>query len=236
MWKILKTLKIEKIIKSGRTNNMKKLFIATRKGQLEIVQELLEKKPELISCTAKQPPKKDDGQSPLQVAIKTGNTDIADYLLDLGADVNFMEQESCNEWRMPVVQDAIMAAVMCSRYIYLPWGEKEWKLCKTKEQSDKAFHILERMVVEKQADISSHDSYGNSCLGRAILDARQILPRYFYAEQRLEEKPLNDELKEDLTRIFNLLLEHGANINEVDPKLGKSLRDFYSKEPVAQFF
>jgi hypothetical protein len=215
---------------------MKKLFVAIRNGDLGTVMELVEKKPELISCTAKQPPKKDDGQSPLQVAIKSGNTDIAEYLLDLGADVNFMEQESCNEWKMPVVHDAIMAAVMCSRYIYLPWGEKEWKLCKTKEQSDKAFHILERMVVEKQANINRHDSYGNSSLGRAILDARQILPRYYYAEQKLEDKPLNDELKEDLTRIFNLLLKHGANINEVDARLGKSFSEYYSKEPVAQFF
>ncbi|MEX3747190.1 ankyrin repeat domain-containing protein [Lysinibacillus xylanilyticus] len=214
---------------------MKKLFVAIRKGNLELVKELLEKKPELISCTAKQPPKKDDGQSPLQVAIKSGNPDIAEYLLDLGADVNFMEQESCNEWRMPVVHDAIMAAVRCSRYIYLPWGEKEWKLCRTKDQSDKAFHILERMF-EKQANINGHDSYGISCLGRAILDARQILPSYNYVEKKLEDKPLNDELNEDLTRIFNLLLKQGANINEVDPRLGQSLSEFYSKEPVAQFF
>ncbi|MEH7351263.1 ankyrin repeat domain-containing protein [Gottfriedia acidiceleris] len=214
---------------------MKKLFVVIRNGNLETVRALLEKKPELISCTAKQPPKKDDGQSPLQVAIKSGNPDIAEYLLDLGADVNFMEQESCNEWRMPVVHDAIMAAVMCSRYIYLPWEEKEWKLCRTKEQSDKAFHILERMF-EKRANINGHDSYGNSCLGRAILDARQILPRYNYVEQKLEDKPLNDELKEDLTRIFNLLLKQGANINEIDNRLGKSLSEYYSKEPVAQFF
>jgi len=40
---------------------------------------------------AKQPPKKDDGQSPLQVALKTGNTASADYLLDMGADVNTLD-------------------------------------------------------------------------------------------------------------------------------------------------
>ena len=74
---------------------------------------MLDKKPELISCTAKQPPKKDDGQSPLQVALKTGNFEIASYLLDLGADVNFMEADTCcNEWRAPVIHDAIVAAVM----------------------------------------------------------------------------------------------------------------------------
>lgn len=67
---------------------MKKLFQAIRQGNDAAVRALLEKKPELISCTAKQPPKKDDGQSPLQVALKTGRLEIAEYLLDLGADVN----------------------------------------------------------------------------------------------------------------------------------------------------
>ena len=56
---------------------------------------LLDKKPELIACTAKAPPKKDVGQSPLQVAIKTNNYVIAHLLLDRGADVNFMEPEDC---------------------------------------------------------------------------------------------------------------------------------------------
>ncbi|WP_243428900.1 ankyrin repeat domain-containing protein [Clostridium botulinum] len=74
---------------------MKKLFIAIRQGDINTVKILLEKKPELISCTAKQPPKKDHGQSPLQVAIKSGNFEIAEYFLDCGADVNFMEKESC---------------------------------------------------------------------------------------------------------------------------------------------
>lgn len=64
---------------------MKKFFQAIRQGDLATVRELLEKKPELISDTAKQPPKKDDGQSPLQVALKAGKFDIAEYLLDMGA-------------------------------------------------------------------------------------------------------------------------------------------------------
>ena len=52
---------------------MKKLFTAIRSSDLEMVQQLIEKKPALANCVAKQPPKKDDGQSPLQVALKTGN-------------------------------------------------------------------------------------------------------------------------------------------------------------------
>ncbi len=96
---------------------MKKLFVAIRKGELETVRELLEKKPELVACTAKQPPKQDDGQSPLQVAIKSGQFEIANMLLDGGADVNFMESpDCCNPWRMPALHDAIRAAVMSCRW------------------------------------------------------------------------------------------------------------------------
>ena len=46
---------------------MKKLFQAVRQNDLAAVRELLEKKPELIACAAKQPPKKDDGAFPVAV-------------------------------------------------------------------------------------------------------------------------------------------------------------------------
>ena len=68
---------------------MKKLFNAIRSENLDEVKAIIDKKPDLENCTAKQPPKKDDGQSPLQVALKTGAFDICDYLIDNGADLNF---------------------------------------------------------------------------------------------------------------------------------------------------
>lgn len=218
---------------------MKKLFVAIRQGDIQQVKDLLQKRPELISCTAKQPPKKDDGQSPLQVAIKSGNLIIADYLLDCGADVNFIETESCNQWKMPVIQDAIMATIMNARFLRSTYknGEKVWEIYRTKEPFDMAFRILKRMF-DLGADINSHDSYGNSCLGRAILDARQILPTIHYQDPTwVDERPLNSELKEDLTLVFDLLLEQGADVNEVDKKKGdKSLAEYYKQECVAQFF
>ncbi|WP_164175144.1 ankyrin repeat domain-containing protein, partial [Ruminococcus flavefaciens] len=67
---------------------MKKLFKAIRNGDFNEVKEIITKKPELVNCVAKQPPKKDDGQSPLQVALKTGNFEIAKYLIEMGADLN----------------------------------------------------------------------------------------------------------------------------------------------------
>lgn len=70
---------------------MKKLFTAIRQGRLDEVAAILDKKPELIACLAKAPPKKDDGQSPLMVAIKSDNLEVAQLLLDRGADVNFRD-------------------------------------------------------------------------------------------------------------------------------------------------
>lgn len=207
---------------------MKKLFVAIRQGNLDTVKDLLQKKPELISCVAKQPPKKDDGQSPLQVAIKSGQFAIANYLLDCGADVNFMESpDCCNEWRMPVLQDAIMAAVMNCR-----WNRPHTLTPNTAENADIAYALLKRMLTAG-SDIYQTDSYGNSCLQRAILDARQILPRIY---PNTEEIPvISQELRDDLSRIFHMLFDAGMDCNAVDKIRNIPLLECYEKEPVAEF-
>lgn len=184
---------------------MKKLFTAIRHGDAETVCALLDKKPELIACIAKAPPKKDAGQSPLQVAIKSAHPEIAHLLLDRGADVNFMEAEGCgNEWRMPVVQDAIMAAVMCTR-----WNSRwqgSYNVSHTLKQADQAFALLKR-VIDLGTDLTATDSYGNSALTRALLDARRILPGFHYSEQRyIEDRIFTPELESDLNRIFSLIM------------------------------
>ena len=63
---------------------MKKLFTMIRRGNLDEVAAILDKNPDLIACLAKAPPKKDDGQSPLMVAIKSDNLEVAHLLLDRG--------------------------------------------------------------------------------------------------------------------------------------------------------
>ena len=144
---------------------MKKLFTAIRASNLEMVRQVIEKKPALVNCVAKQPPKKDDGQSPLQVALKTGNIAIANYLLDRGADVNFIEDESCcNAWRTPVLHDAINCAVMCCR-----WNTNDkymgFRVFSTKERAVEALNVLKRML-DMGADVNALDSYGNSGMNR----------------------------------------------------------------------
>lgn len=201
---------------------MKKLFTAIKRGDANTVCMLLDKKPDLIKCTAVKPPKQDDGQSPLQVAIRSQMLDIAGILLDRGADVNFMESESCcNNWRMPAFHDAVTLSIMFSRWnLIRPNGEIE--IHSTAAKADAAFALLKRML-DHGADIHACDSYGNSCLDRAVLDARRVLPGFhFGTKEVLKDRALTEELISDLSRIFTLLsskgaVAHAVNIDELEP-------------------
>jgi ankyrin repeat protein len=176
---------------------MKSLFLAIRAPDLEKVRSLLDEDPDLVHATAKQPPKKDDGQSPLQVAFKTNHHDIADLLMDRGADVNFMEKTSINEWRAPVIHDAIRSAMFSSRFM-----GAGGKPASTSKQFDRAFASLKKLI-EKGADAKAVDSYGNNCLMRAAMDASQL---------NLDEK--SQDASSDVGQVFALLIGSGADINQ----------------------
>ena len=215
---------------------MKKLFTSIRASDLEMVRQIIEKKPELVNCVAKQPPKKDDGQSPLQVALKTGNTAIANYLLDMGADVNFIEDESCcNSWRTPVIHDAINCAVMSCR-----WNTNDknmgFKVFSTKEKAAEALDVLKRML-DMGADVNALDSYGNSVSNRFALQAKQILPAYNYAEHREgTDRIFTEELHEDLRSVLQALKDAGADDSYKAPNLGCSVRKFCSEGSISILF
>ncbi|HEY0298952.1 MAG TPA: hypothetical protein VGB84_07010 [Arachidicoccus sp.] len=95
------------------------------------------------------PPKKDDEQSGLQLALKAANFDIANLLIEQDADVNFMKTSGLSEWAVPVLPGCIQAVVFNS-----------YTLRKNTRKFDKAFSLLQLML-DNQA------SYGNSCLHRA---------------------------------------------------------------------
>lgn len=121
---------------------MKKLFTAIRQRKLDEVKSIIEKKPELVNCVSGPLPKKDHGQSPLQVALKTGNYEIADYLISHGADINFMEAEDDDPGlRAPVLFDAINSTISSLCYERL-------------EESDIAFEYVKLLVllIENGAD------------------------------------------------------------------------------------
>ena len=212
---------------------MKKLFTAIRKGDIDTVKALIGKDNSLVFCVAKQPPKSDDGQSPLQVALKTGMLEIANYLLDMGADVNFMEDASCvNMWRTPVIFDAINCSIMNCRFNVV--RENEIEVFSTKENADKAFMILDRMI-KMGANTNAIDSLNNNSMFRACSQAQQILPRYDYSTKTLwNDRKITIELKQDLSRIFNLLINSGVDMNYKNQS-GKTVFEFFENQPVLEF-
>lgn len=177
---------------------MKALFTAIRERDTEKITELITKKPDLVNCNAKQPPKRDDGQSPLQIAFKSKNFWAVKYFLENGADVNFIDATSVNEWKMPVLHDAIMATVALARFEFPvdPWDEEKKHLYEfqgVKEHFDKTFSLL-KIMVDNKADVNSLDSYGNSVLMRAFADVEN--------RWTTKERPLAKETAEDLKQIL----------------------------------
>ena len=213
---------------------MKKLFKAIRDNNFELVKQLIDSDSSLVNCTAKQPPKKDDGQSPLQVALKTGAFDIADFLIDHGANVNFIEDASCcNPWRAPVIHDAINAAVMSSR-----WNTNNqytgFEVFSTEENAIRARKILEKML-RLGADINNLDSAGNSGIWRFCLQANQILPSFHYATNcESDDRIFTVELETDLYAILELLCKYGADLNYASPNIGLTVKEFYAKGSMAK--
>ena len=213
---------------------MKKLFKAIRAQNYELVEQLIHSNPELVNCTAKQPPKKDDGQSPLQVALKTGAFDIAEFLIDNGADLNFMEDEGCcNVWRAPVVHDAINAAVMNSR-----WNTNNpytgFEVFSTEEAALRARRILEKML-RLGSDVNRVDSFDNSGIWRFCLQANQIVPKVDPVTNcEYDDRIFTAELEEDLLSVLKLLRQYGADVNWAAPDIGLTVKEFFPNGPIAK--
>lgn len=214
---------------------MKKLFTAIKKHDFDLVKRILEDQPDLIDCVAKQPPKSDDGKSLLQVAIKDGTIEIANYLLDKGANVNFMESDtSANGWQMPVIQDALSCAIMRTRWCVLDAQNNEI-VQHTKEESDEAFSLLKRMI-DLGADLNCVDSKGNTTLERAVMQAAQIMPLYNpNTQQYTEKRKITNDLRSDLERIFSLLFEYGLTSAIKMRSSNMTMKEFYSKHPLNEF-
>jgi ankyrin repeat protein len=195
---------------------MKRFFKAVRKGDIDEVRALLRQNPALVHATAKKPPKKDDGQSALQVAFKAGQFDIADLLVDGGADVDFIESESGNEWKAPVLHDALRACVFSSRNPGVN-GVPD-----TRDKFERALASLKKLLAAG-ADVGAVDSYGNTCGIRVAMDCNQLA----IADH-------NRELLEDLGELFELLKASG-----VDFRAETATRDsplaLYGADPVGRF-
>lgn len=189
---------------------MKKLFKMVRQGNLDEIKCILEKNPALVNCIEKAPPKSDDGQSLLQVAIKRGSgyhdTSIISYLLDMGADVNFMEddkgllpyQTAC----YPVLMDMVYAV-----YHQTAWIDYNHSPEETKKRTNQFIEVFEHML-ELGAD-------PNKLNNRVIPVWKTPLLEYSNKVNIPSNTPDYQKFLEHTTRrLMDLMIAHGANIYE----------------------
>ena len=188
-----------------------RLFAAIRDDDYDRVKAIIDSEPELVNSVAPKRPLDTRGMSPLQVALSTGwHRNIADLLLDRGADVNYLAGD---EWKstdpMPVLFCAVDVAIYNSRRYELKDSEFVWR--HTKEESDRAFAMLERFV-RLGADVNKTDRYGRNSLFEAVASANMTGPlRNYETGEYFPGRKMTPEQNEDIRRVIGFLIDSGAD-------------------------
>lgn len=214
---------------------MQKTFQLLRRGDIEGVRQILDKKPEEVNAVSGDKPKRDQGQSLLQVAIKSGHLDIADLLIDRGADLNFIEEPTeLNPFCQPVIQTAGGRAVFDCRRMIKRWNG-QYQLYSSKEKADQSFKVFKKML-ELGADISQKDSHRGTLLQTILIETKEVLPSYYWKTKETSDNVLiTDELRHDLNRIYDLLIRYGVTSEEISAYHKIPLKELYQDSPTMEF-
>ena len=214
---------------------MQKTFQMLRRGDLEAIRQILDKKPEEVNAVSGDKPKRDQGQSLLQVAIKSGHLDIADLLIDRGADLNFIEEPTeLNPFCQPVLQTAGGRAVFDCRRMIKRWNG-QYEMYSSKEKADQSFKVFKKML-ELGADISQKDSHGGTLLQNILRETKEVLPSYYWKTKETSDNILiTDELRHDLNRIYDLLIRYGVTSEEISAYHKIPLKELYQNSPTMEF-
>ena len=213
------------------------IFKAIKEDDFEEVKRLVEWQPELVRAVVPKKPAETMGMSPLQVALNTGwHREIAWFLLENGADVNYMAGPEYKLYGSsvgyPVLFDAVCSAVRnARRYVQDPkTGEFRW--VHTKEEADISFSFLKRMI-ELGADVNKTDYDGRNSLMEAVAEANKLCPIVNPETGRLYESlPITPAMTDDLRRIFKLLIDSGADLDNTSAYSKKNIREHYSAETI----
>ena len=214
---------------------MQKTFQLLRRRDIEGVRQILDKKPEEVNAVSGDKPKRDQGQSLLQVAIKSGHLDIADLLIDRGADLNFIEEPTeLNPFCQPVIQTAGGRAVFDCRRMIKRWNG-QYEMYSSKEKADQSFKVFKKML-ELGADISQKDSHRGTLLQTILIETKEVLPSYYWKTKETSDNVLiTDELRHDLNRIYDLLIRYGVTSEEISAYHKIPLKELYQDSPTMEF-
>lgn len=207
---------------------------AIRADELETVSSMLAADPALVNIPAPKKPADTRGMSPLQAALCTGwHRDIAWFLLEHGADVNFCADAKLDGY--PALFDGVNIAVWNARRY--AWDGQDttpmrlvWK--HTRAEADDAFAFLRRMLA-LGADVQATDRYGRGVLMEAVEETGRLCP--IRSEENGEfypGRPVTEEMRHDIRRIFRLLIDAGADRENRSAYSGKTICQHYEGSPV----
>lgn len=164
---------------------MNKLFKDIRHSDLEAVRAIISKNATAVNeVYSGKAPKKDIGQSPLQVAIKCGEFEIIEFLLENGADLDCM----------PVLHSAIIGVFSALCYKQYDRSEKYVDLIKT--------------LLEKGANPNRKTSSEILPIDMAVHHAEDILcSRSAYPD-------IQEITRKRLFEVLDLLIKYGADKEE----------------------
>lgn len=177
---------------------MNKFFKDIRHSDIEVVRAAISKKITVVNevYNAKTP-KKDIGQSPLQVAIKCGEFEIIELLLENGADSDFMEDPTLvppHSVCMSVLHDAIIGAFSALCY-------------KQYSRSEKYMNLI-NILLENGANPNRKTSTEMLPIGTAVNQAAMIL------ERKSAYPDIQEITKKRLFEVLDLLIRYGADKEE----------------------
>lgn len=177
---------------------MNKLFKEIRHNNIDAVRAAISKNNAVVNevYNAKAP-KKDIGQSPLQVAIKCGAFEIIELLLENGADADFMEDIALvppHSVCMPVLHDAIIGVF--SALCYKQYDDSEKYVC------------LIQTLLERGANPNRKTSSELLPIGTAVNNAEMILAR------KDAYPDIQEITKKRLFEVLDLLIRYGADKKE----------------------
>ncbi len=211
----------------------KDIFTAIKENDLEIVKTMIEHDPSLANSVAPKKPVDTKGMSPLQVSLCAGwHHDIAEFLLDHGADVNYMEPKELHiPQAHPVLHDAVSVAVWNSRRYSCKdpddCNNHEFVWKHTWEEADRAYALLERMI-GMGADVNKPNNYNDNALKESLTQVSYLCPQYDpLTGKRYPGNVKTPEMVEDFQRIFRLLIKAGANVEQRNSYNGKTIREAY---------